>query len=651
MKKLILPIVLLIGISIHVNAQEKSPKEIKGDKYAFKYAYNDAIEAYTHTDNLTADGQRRLAESYHNVNNNLLSEEAYAKLINTYAQNTIPEDHFNYAMILKINGKFEQSNQQMEKFSSLKPMDLRAQSYMSTKSTFPELLKDKGVYTVEVLDISSGADDFGPSFYNDKIVFASTKATPKMIVRKDNWTGEPYLNMYVSEKDGKQLKKSEVFDKGLDGKLHDGPASFNKAGTMIAFTRNNVKDKSDDKIVELQIYFSNLTDTKWSEAEPFAFNNTGYSVGHPSLSADGNTMYFTSDMPGGYGKSDIYRTTRSTGGAWSKPENLGDKVNTESDEMFPFYESKNELLYFASNGRFGLGGLDIFIGEIKGAGFGKIYNAGAPLNTQYDEFGMIVNDSLTSGYFSSNRSGGKGFDDIYGVAIASVVIQKRITGIAKNANQVALPKTFVTLFSEKGEMIDTMTTAENGSYTFMAETNKKFKLVGKKENYLDGDTTTNTLGKDTLVTADITLLTKKEAIVKKLVPKANLASVLELNTIYFDLDKSNIRPDAKTELDKIVSIMNEYPDMVVELSSHTDCRASENYNQILSDKRAKSSVSYIRKRITSSSRITGKGFGETAASDVCPCGGNAITNCSEEEYQKARNTEFIIVKTQKVALK
>ena len=652
MKKLLLPIIICLSLSIQLNAQEKSTKELKGDKYIFNYSYAKAVEAYTHTKNLTADGQRKLAESYHNINLNIQSEEAYAKLLNDYPAGIIPEDHYCFAMILKSNGKYELSNIQMDKFNSLKPADLRAQSYVATKNELPDLLKDNGLYKVGNQDVNSGSDDFGTSFYKDEIVFASTKASPKMVVRKDNWTGEPYLNMFVSKKENGQLKKPKIFDKGLDGRLHDGPASFNKEGTLIAFTRNHFKDKSDDKVVELQIYFSSYLDNKWTEAIPFEYNNTAYSVWHPSLSADGNTMYFASDMPGGFGQSDIYKTTKNFRGIWNKPENMGNKVNTEGDEMFPFYESKNRVLFFASNGRFGLGGLDIFICEIKDSDYGRIYNAGFPLNSQYDEFAFIVNDSMTNGYFSSNRVGGKGHDDIYTVTITKVLdIQKKINGITKDINQIAIPKTFVTLLNEKGKMIDTVTTKEDGAFTFLVDTDNKFKLEGKKEHYLKGDTATNTFGKELIVIADITLLTKTENIVKKLIPRNDLAVVLELNTIYFDLDKSTIRSDAKTELDKIVNIMNEYPEMVVELSSHADCRASEQYNQKLSDKRAKSSTNYIRKRITRPYRITGKGYGETAYSADCSCSGNAITSCSEVEYQNARKTEFIIIKTNDVVAK
>jgi len=292
MKKLLLPIIIFfIGVGIQVNAQEKSSKELKGDQYAFNYSFNKAIDSYTSAKELTVEGQRRLAQSYYNVDSNIQSEITYSKLVKL-PSGVLPEDHYNYAMILKINGKYEQSDQAMAKFNELKPTDLRAKSYVNNKAEFQNLLRGNGTYKVGQLEVNTSSNDFGTSYYLDKIVFASTRAMPKMIARKDNWTGEPYLNMFVSELKDEQLKNPTIFDKGLDGKLHDGPASFNKEGTLIAFTRNHYRDKSEDKIVELQIYFSSYKDKKWSEPEPFAHNNTGYSVGHPCLTPDGNTMYF-----------------------------------------------------------------------------------------------------------------------------------------------------------------------------------------------------------------------------------------------------------------------------------------------------------------------------------------------------------------------
>lgn len=425
MKNLLIPFLLIIGIATNLQAQdvssrefssdrnllnssknknnEKSKKEERGDKYCFNYSFDKAIKYYTQANHLSIDGQRRLAESYRNLNKNDKAEAVYEKIVNLPG-GFIPEDYFNYAMVLKTNGKYGLSNIWMDKFIEIHPDDLRSKSYITNRDAITEMLKDNGNYNIEHLNINSNAEDFGTCYYKDKIVFASTRTSPKMIVKKYNWNKKPYWDMYVSEVDGRQLKSPEIFDKKLNKKLHEGPASFSNNGMFAAFTRNNYKDKSKDKVVELQICFTSNKDGKWSKPEDFVLNSNKYSVGHPCLTEDGKTMYFTSDMPGGYGGSDLYVIKRNDKGDWANPKNLGDKINTEGNEMFPFLEENNQILFFASDGHYGLGGLDIFISPLYANGFNEVYNAGYPLNTRFDDFAAIINEDMTKGYFSSNRN-------------------------------------------------------------------------------------------------------------------------------------------------------------------------------------------------------------------------------------------------------
>lgn len=638
MKKLYIPIIIFLGMSINAFSQEKSAQELKGDKHYFVYSFDKAIKDYKSDKQLSVEGQRKLAKSYSNMNQNAEAELAYSKLISTPGGN-LAEDYFNYAMVLKANGKYEEANIAMDKFQELKPTDLRAKDYANNKATQNILLTDNGKYKIEQLTANTDAQDFGTSYYKDKIVFTSSR-TSKLISKKSNRNGKPYLNMYVAEVDNNQLKTPVNFDKKLNGKMNDGPASFNKEGTFMAFTENNYDLKKKELIVNLEIYFRTYADGKWSKPEPFALNNKKYSVGHPSLSFDGKTMYFSSDMPGGYGGVDIYKTTKNADGKWSQAENLGDKINTEGDEMFPFYEENHGTFFFTSNGRSGLGGMDIFSSEIKGSTFGVATNLGAPMNTRYDDFALITDANMEKGYFSSDRVGGKGDDDIYSFSIEE--IKKQLQGIAKDTHETIIPNTFITLLDDKGVILDTITTKSNGAYTFQVATGKNFKLTGSKNNYADGENTANTNGKELVVIADVTLLKKEEVIAQKIIPGADLAKIVEVNSIYFDLDKYNIRPDAEVELKKIIKIMNEYPKMVIELGSYTDCRETQAYNQILSDKRAKASVAFIKKGITNPERITGKGYSKTKLVNDCSCDGNIVSDCSEEQHQKNRRTEFII---------
>lgn len=654
MKSLITTITLCIAVSINAFAIDKSNKEIKGDKYYFIYAFDKAIESYRHSKELTTEGQRRLAKSYFNIEKYTESEIAYSKLV-TMANGNLSEDYFNYSMILKSNGKYDQSNIWMDKYIELKPNDLRSKDYVANKNNISNIKNDDGKYKIEHLTLNTDAQDFGTSYYKNSIVFTSSRSNAKMIARKSNWNGKPYLDVYISEIEDGQLKKPHILAKKIDGKMHDGPASFSNDGNYIAYTKNNYDITKKDKVVKLELFFANNTSGKWSKAEPFYLNNKDYSVGHPCLTANGNTMYFASDMPGGFGGTDIYKTSKDDKGVWGKAENMGAKINTEGDELFPFIEENNEVLFFASNGRFGLGGLDIFICPINGSKIGTTYNAGYPLNTQYDDYATIVNTTTNKGYFSSNRVGGSGDDDIYSFDLLKPLnIGKKIKGIAKDKNENPLAKTFITLLYDNGTMIDTVTTNTNGAFSFLVDNDKKFKLTGEKEKYVEGNTLVNTFEKEFIVKADVILLNREEEIAKKIEVGADLGKILELKpvfngdlnaeTVYFDLDKSDIRPDAVIELNKIVKIMNEYPGLVVELGSYSDCRATKEYNQALSDKRAKVSAWYIKSRINKPERIYGKGYGETKPVNGCNCEGTTTSNCSEEEHQKNRRTEFIIMK-------
>jgi len=645
MKKLYIPLIAFMGLTMNIDAQEKSKKEMKGDKYYFVYSFDKAIDSYIHTKELTIDGQRKLADSYHNMNQHIQSQIAYAKLVNSSGV-VLPEDYYNYAMILRCDAKYDESNKWMDKFAEAKPTDLRAKDYMLNKSKFNDLVADKGAYKINHLDMNTSAEDFGASYYKEKIVFASSRAKPKMIQRKSNRDGQPYLNIYEATVKAGQLENPENFDKDLNGKMNDGPASFTADGNFMAFTRNNREVKRKDKIVNLEIYFRTVENKKWTKPVPFFLNNKEYSVGHPCLTANGDTMYFSSNMPGGFGKADIYRTTKNAKGEWTKAENLGDQINTEGDELFPFYNGNMGVLFFSSNGRYGLGGLDVFICSINGQEVNNVYNAGSPFNTQNDDFAAIIDSKTKKGYFSSNRAGGSGDDDIYTIdLLEELKLGKRIIGIAKDKTEHAIPFTFITLLDDKGVVLDTLTTKDDGAYKFFVVTDKKFKLIGKKEKYIDGSNEANTFGKELIVKADVLLTMKEEKIViPKIEVGEDLGKIVGFNSIYYDFSEYDIRPDAKNELDKIVKILNEYPTIVVELSSHTDCRATKEYNVNLSNQRSKAASSYIKSRISNPGRITSKGYGETKLVNTCECEGTVVSNCSDDEHQKNRRTEFRILK-------
>ncbi|MBK7957251.1 MAG: hypothetical protein IPK03_03555 [Bacteroidetes bacterium] len=290
MKNLIIPIIFSLCVGINVNAQEKSAKEKKGDNHYFVYSYNKAIEAYTSSKELTTDGQRKLAKAYHKISSNDLAEKEYEKLIYATGGKTA-DDYFDYAMVLKSSAKYDEANKQMERFKAQKPDDLRAIDYSANKNNLNTLLSDNGRFKVSNSKVNTDAQDFGPSYYKDKIVFASSRST-KMMPKKSNINDLPFLNIYVSELSNGVMQSPSNFDKSMNENMNEGPASFNKEGTFMAYTQNNYDLTKKELVVKLELYFKTFKDNKWSEAEPFALNNNNYSVGHANLSADGEYHVF-----------------------------------------------------------------------------------------------------------------------------------------------------------------------------------------------------------------------------------------------------------------------------------------------------------------------------------------------------------------------
>jgi outer membrane protein OmpA-like peptidoglycan-associated protein len=531
---------------------------------------------------------------------------------------------------------------------------------MNNKKKLNFLLEDKGKYILNYLDINTDDDDFGTAFYKDKIVFTSTRSVSKLVNRKYNWNGKAYLDLIKVDVIDHQFTNPVSFDNSINGNLHDGPVSFSDNGNFMVFTRNNYNSERKSKVIHLQLFFSSYLNGKWSEPIPFVYNNLEYSVGHPSLTEDGKTLYFASDMPGGYGKTDLYKSLKKDNGEWSKPINLGAKINTEADEMFPYFDQSRGILFFSSNGRYGIGGLDVFSCAVEKMEFGPVINLGFPLNSRNDDYAFIIDSISNVGYISSNRRG-KG-DDIYSVNVTgNFEVGKRIFGITMTNQGIPIPNTAITLYDEKYTPLAAYNTNDDASFLFLVESDKKFIVEGKKNNFLDGTKSVNTLSTEMIVRADIIMDEQNNdqnqsdtTLEKQIIIGNDLAKIiisndsyqgdLKTKSAYFDLDKSTIRPDAKIELDQIAKIMNQYPDMIIEIGSYTDCSGREVYNQSLSEKRAIASLNYIKDKITNPERIYGKGYGETKLLNDCNCDDSFFSTCPDDENQKNRRTEFIIIK-------
>lgn len=638
MKQIIQIFLLVLLTNFGLSAQVKGENELTGDTYFAVYNFDESIKFYLRAETLTVQGQRNLAESYSLSDQHLEAEPILEKIVVTQ-KSVVPTDYYMYAMTLKRNGKVDLSNQWMDKFVQETPNDLRAKSYQQHKKQLVDYEQAAIGTTIIPQDMNSSAQEFGPSFYGDRVVYASTNTTSKMFKKKYQWNNQPFLSLYVAPVSNDQLINSAFFDKGLNTKWHDGPASFTGNGKEMILTRNNAEALNKDRIAELGLMLFTYKDDQWSEPIPFVYNNPSYSVGQAAISEDGKLMFFVSDMPGGFGGTDIYKTTKTPYGEWSKPVNMGDQINTESDELFPFMNEATHELFFASNGHFGIGGFDLFKTSITAGEKMDVKNLGAPFNTREDDFSYVYNSALNKGFISSNRNGGKGGDDIYGFVVGSY--QKKIVGRVIDQKARVVADTKVELFDNEQRYISSVFSDAAGKYSFVVFNDLNFELRGNKASYTEGRTFTNSFGDKLEIQTEL-LLKKVDTVVA--VVKDDLSKKIKLKPIYFDFDKSDIREDAAKELEKVVKFMNDNPTTKVELTSHTDCRGTEVYNDSLSQRRADASVEYIAKRIIHAERITGKGAGEREPLTNCECEGVGAQVCTIWAHQQNRRTDFRIVK-------
>lgn len=682
------------------------------------------------------DVVRKAAESYRMLGNTTESEKWYAKLLSTGV--ATEQDQYYYAQVLLQNKKYKEAKNQMDKLSKLKTTNSVARRYAGIDlSEYDKLKKDSLNFTIKNLEtVNSPQSDFAPSYITEtELGFVSARTSQGFSMRKFAWDNSSFLDIYTCSIDTTRQTASDVrkFEKQFKSVYHDGPVSYSPDGKTMLLTRNNYIArkliKSIDNKVKIQLYYAVKNGDKWGELMPVPFNNSNYNVGQAVFSPDGGTIYFVSDMPGTLGLTDIWQVPYANSN-FGKPVNLGQEVNTEGREMFPFVD-KDNLMLFSSDGYVGFGGLDIHMAQLSGGYPTYVGNVGYPVNTNADDFGLVYDTETLKGYFSSDRPGGAGSDDIYSVKMTESLRRKvDVHGFVYDArNKKAVPSSKLFLYDHKSNLIDSTTTDSRGEYHFEVSPSQKILIVSatkesyypeltdfevqdsknsidlllspsysfachvtdmktgaaiggvKVTSYANGKAiktyTTDAQGKivepipdkkygnkvdyelkfekegyianvqkASFVLKDNTMVDVGSAMntrLQTLEKGVDLGKVVNIKPIYFDLGKSNIRPDAAIELDKIIAVMNSYPTMVIELGSHTDCRGTVASNLKLSDLRAKSSAKYIQSKITNPSRIYGKGYGESKLLNNCGCEGTKSSNCSEEEHQKNRRTEFIIV--------
>ena len=638
-------IIILIFISITSSFFAQGKYEL-ADTFFEKMNYLEAAKKYEvaiNNGDTSKDLLQNIGNAYYFNTNMQDANKWYGKLINAYEKEIDLNYFFRYAKSFEGIGKYNAAKKWMKVFVEQSEIsDDNSQKNNSLKS----LLDKEQQFTLNNVAINTVFSDFAPMYYKNKLIYASAIDSSYNQTKNYKMSQPLFLNLYVGDINYKDADVTMVedFSKVLNSKYHEATLTFSSDFKKVYYTRNSYNGNGENigGINRLKLYSATLIEgangkKDWGNIKELPFNSEAYSVGHPALSVDGKKLYFVSDMPGSMGETDIFVVDILSDDVYSKPRNLGTKINTSKREMFPFV-TKNKL-YFASDGHDGLGGLDVFESNYS-TNFESPVNLGAPLNSVLDDFGYITNEEMNNGFVCSNRNSGKGDDDIYFFErIPTGACKQFVEGyISNNLTGERIPNATVGLSLSEGDKLEEVQTDVNGNYSFQKEIecNTKYILNVQKKGYNIEEKPFLTSGK-----------TKKNSIpigldqLNKFIVEENGLLKIKVGIIYFDLDKSDIRKDAALEFDKVVLLLNEFPNMIINIASHTDSRARDDYNLALSDKRAKATRNYIISKGISPERISeAKGFGETQLINNCKNG----VPCSDFSHQLNRRSEFIILK-------
>lgn len=620
-------------------------------------------------------------------------------------------DRVQYIHALRFNERYEKSSALIRESASLFPNNTYFSRMFENEIQFNGLFADSSFYKIRQSEINSGQGDFGTAFFDSSIVYVTKSQNTGFVNPTFGYDGDFYLNILKSSiEPDSTLLEPELLKHNFLSRAHDGPVSFSKDGKTMVITRNMIGKKNGREFIVLSLYFSTFNNGEWSELIPFEFNNESYNVGHGVFSENGAKLYFVSDKPGGFGESDIY-VCEKTGNKWGEPRNLGKSVNTERNEMFPFVQG--DQLYFASDGHYGLGGLDLF--EIGTDYSGKAHNIGYPVNTSHDDFALIFDESGKIGFLSSNR--GDNVDRIYHVEKRPIKVIIEGDVYAKYAENETIANQKIWFKNMTNQLLDSMITNENGHFSIPAKINQEYRIYTQKDEFIlqnEAKVSTANVKRDTTIFCELILkpttiivhLRVVEKVTGKIIPEAHTSitdydipwdttmvtntegmvslvverykvywthgakkgyidadvsfnssnendKVIELQlelppikkgekfkleNIFYDLNKSTLRPESMVALDKLADFIIKN-NLKIELSAHTDSRGSNTYNQKLSQARAQSCVDYLIKKGVDPSSIKAKGYGETQLMNRCKDG----VTCTEEEHQVNRRTEVKIL--------
>ncbi len=726
MKKTIAHLILLTAIfSLVAHYGFGQSKQLeKADELYDQLAYSEAIMAYEkilekHPDFTAA--MVKLAHCYRKTGRSEKAEFWYGEVVKT--KDHEPIHKYYYGQALMKNGKYNDAKAWIRDYAELNPDDRRGMFALKTIENIPSYFKDTANYFVWKLIINSPNADFAPAFFDEGMVFSSARPSKDLIEKKHSWTNENYLNLYYSKGKGNTFLEVEPFSDNVQIKYNDGPVAFSQDGGEVYITRNNVVKKkvftSEDAVVKLKIFHARMKDGNWKDLTPFKYNNDEFNCAHAFVSPDNLRLYFTSDMPGGQGGMDLYYCDRDSANAeWNAPVNMGEAINTEGDELFPYQHADGTFL-FASNGRDVLGGLDVFYTHQKDTTWMDAKNMGAPVNSSEDDFGIIFNTKTHYGYFSSNRESKGVDDDIY-----SFRRMLKVRGIVvEEGTDKPIPMAHVKLRNSSNDVLE-MTAGEDAMFEFPIDYDEEYTVEGTKESYsrdfehfktidyfpsedffvkleikkqervynlivkvrdretkkmlhnavIGIDQTNKTLGKTDKKGVymqplerdlQIALIIMKSGYDPKVVTLSNVGQKIDKDfevvvdlkkgadvgkfarwykIIYYDFDRSNIRPDAVKTMMEVLQFVKANPEVRLLMNSYCDSRGTNAYNERLSRHRAEAATQWLVNNGTSRSVVEKMEWGgETMLMNKCADG----SICSEEDHQKNRRTEIRVIRVAK----
>lgn len=633
-KLLFIAFVLIGSSAIGQTARQK-----RAEKSYTQFSFVKAVEQYKKMidKDINKDyALRKLGDAYIMLR---MPEEALSVYAQVVEQPNVPSEYYYYyAQVLRANGDYKESKIWMKKYKEAgNKEDSRVKAFFKEGDLASGIFNSYESYTIDTLGINTEFNEYGAYELGDQILFSSSRDDGVSIVRTYSWDEQPMIAIYQASKVGDSISTAVQIEGDVNvPRFHNGSVTFNADATKMFFSRNNTEGNKeihdDEGTSQMGIYTAELIEGEWKNVTPISLNNPNYMVYNPSLNEEGTKLYFVSDMPDGFGGTDIYVSDINENGSLNAPKNLGPIVNSEGNENFPFVHNEGAL-YFSSDGHVGMGLMDVYVTVLGENDVPvNIINLGDPINSKKDDFSYYLDSEGFKGYVASNRNGGVGGDDIYSFERIPPLRLKGQIFDAINNEPIAGAK--VILSRKNGEEIAYFITEEDGSYEHLIARDEDFVLKGSKHKFIpiSKDFSSHGLEKQKEIIVDLNI---------GLAPIEDVVLLADLETIYFDLDKFNIREDAAKELDKVVALMNKYPGMVIRLESHTDSRASDSYNMTLSTNRAKSTYEYIISQGISKERITKyEGFGESQLINECKNG----VKCSEDEHQLNRRTEFVIIK-------